>query len=41
MSVSLNHTIVWCRDKQASARYLTQTLGLVEAKPYAREKGDH
>jgi catechol 2,3-dioxygenase-like lactoylglutathione lyase family enzyme len=21
MSVTLNHTIVWCRDKNASARY--------------------
>jgi catechol 2,3-dioxygenase-like lactoylglutathione lyase family enzyme len=34
MSVTLNHTIVWCRDKQISARYLTQTLGLQEAKPW-------
>jgi catechol 2,3-dioxygenase-like lactoylglutathione lyase family enzyme len=34
MSVSLNHTIVWCRDKRASARYLTETLGLPGAKPW-------
>jgi len=26
MGVTLNHTIVWCRDKQASARYLTRIL---------------
>jgi len=30
----LNHTIVWCRDKEASARYLTDTLGLPEAQPF-------
>lgn len=34
MSVSLNHTIVWCRDRKVSARYLTETLGLGEAKPW-------
>jgi catechol 2,3-dioxygenase-like lactoylglutathione lyase family enzyme len=34
MSVTLNHTIVWCRDKQMSAHYLTETLGLKEAKPW-------
>jgi catechol 2,3-dioxygenase-like lactoylglutathione lyase family enzyme len=34
MTVLLNHTIVWCRDKKASARYLTDTLGLPEAKPW-------
>jgi len=28
MSVALNHTIVWCRDKQRSAHYLTEILGL-------------
>jgi hypothetical protein len=27
MSVMLNHTIVWCRDEKASARYLTEILG--------------
>jgi catechol 2,3-dioxygenase-like lactoylglutathione lyase family enzyme len=34
MTVLLNHTIVWCRDKKVSARYLTDTLGLPEAKPW-------
>ncbi|HJW50892.1 MAG TPA: VOC family protein [Burkholderiaceae bacterium] len=28
MSVRLNHTIVWCRDKRASAQFLTDILGL-------------
>lgn len=28
MSVQLNHTIVWCRDKQKSATFLSDTLGL-------------
>ena len=28
MSVQLNHTIVWCRDKQRSAKFLTDVLGL-------------
>ncbi len=27
MSVLLNHTIVWCRDKQRSATFLTEILG--------------
>ncbi len=34
MSVSLNHTIVWCHDKQRSARYLTEMLGLQPPKPW-------
>jgi catechol 2,3-dioxygenase-like lactoylglutathione lyase family enzyme len=34
MSVTLNHTIVWCRDKKASARYLTGILGLGDARPW-------
>jgi catechol 2,3-dioxygenase-like lactoylglutathione lyase family enzyme len=34
MSVALNHTIVWCRDKSASAAYLTEILGLPPAKPW-------
>ena len=34
MSVTLNHTIVWCRDKNASARYLTGILGLGDARPW-------
>jgi len=27
VSVSLNHTIVWCRDQQISARFLAGILG--------------
>jgi catechol 2,3-dioxygenase-like lactoylglutathione lyase family enzyme len=27
MSVSLNHTIVWCRDQQRSATFLSEILG--------------
>jgi catechol 2,3-dioxygenase-like lactoylglutathione lyase family enzyme len=34
VSVTLNHTIVWCRDKNVSARYLTEALGLDDAKPW-------
>ena len=30
MSAQLNHTIVWCRDRQASARFLAQMLGRPE-----------
>ncbi len=32
MSVRLNHTIVWCRDKQASAQFLIDILGLSRPK---------
>ena len=28
VSVRLNHTIVWCRDKDVSANFLADTLGL-------------
>lgn len=28
MSVTLNHTIVWCSDQQKSANFLAQVLGL-------------
>jgi len=28
MSIQLNHTIVWCRDKRTSASFLTDLLGL-------------
>jgi len=28
MSVQLNHTIVWCGDKQKSAQFLVDILGL-------------
>jgi catechol 2,3-dioxygenase-like lactoylglutathione lyase family enzyme len=34
MSAQLNHTIVWCRDKQVSARYLTDLLGLPDPEPF-------
>jgi catechol 2,3-dioxygenase-like lactoylglutathione lyase family enzyme len=28
VNAQLNHTIVWCRDKQKSATFLTEVLGL-------------
>lgn len=34
MSVQLNHTIVWCRDKQRSSAFLTEMLGLPPARPF-------
>src|ERR671918_28649 len=34
MTVQLNHTIVQCRDKQRSARFLTEILGLAEPVPF-------
>ena len=34
MSVKLNHTIVHCSDKQASARFLVEILGLPEPTTY-------
>jgi catechol 2,3-dioxygenase-like lactoylglutathione lyase family enzyme len=34
MSVRLNHTIVWCRDKQRSAKFLASILGLPEPKTF-------
>jgi catechol 2,3-dioxygenase-like lactoylglutathione lyase family enzyme len=30
----LNHTIVWCSDKQRSADFLTQILGLPSARSF-------
>ena len=30
----LNHTIVWCSDKQRSAALLTDILGLPPARPF-------
>ena len=33
MSVQLNHTIIWCRDKQRSAAFLPQILGPPAAVP--------
>jgi catechol 2,3-dioxygenase-like lactoylglutathione lyase family enzyme len=34
MTVSLNHTIVWCTDKVRSATFLTEVLGLPDAVPF-------
>jgi catechol 2,3-dioxygenase-like lactoylglutathione lyase family enzyme len=34
MSIQLNHTIVWCRDRERSAKFLTEMLGLPAAKPF-------
>ena len=30
----LNHTIVWCSDRQRSAAFLTDILGLPPARPF-------
>lgn len=34
MAIQLNHTIVHSRDKQESARFLAEILGLPEPTPY-------
>jgi catechol 2,3-dioxygenase-like lactoylglutathione lyase family enzyme len=34
MSAQLNHTIVHCRSKEKSAAFLTDILGLSDAKPF-------
>lgn len=34
MSVALNHTIVYARDRDASAAFLTEILGLPQPKPF-------
>jgi catechol 2,3-dioxygenase-like lactoylglutathione lyase family enzyme len=34
MSVSLNHTIIYCRDKQGSAQFLAHVLGRSEPTTY-------
>jgi catechol 2,3-dioxygenase-like lactoylglutathione lyase family enzyme len=34
MSVELNHTIVYVRDKQESAAFLAEILGLAEPEPF-------
>ena len=31
---ALNHTIVWCSDKQCSSAFLTRVLGLPPARPF-------
>ncbi|HTD90956.1 MAG TPA: VOC family protein [Burkholderiales bacterium] len=34
MSISLNHTIVWSRDKQVSATFLAELLGTAAPVPF-------
>lgn len=34
MAIQLNHTIVWCRDKQRSSAFLSEVLGLPPASPF-------
>ncbi|HWL29328.1 MAG TPA: VOC family protein [Burkholderiaceae bacterium] len=34
MSIQLNHTIVWCRDKQKSASFMAEILGLGSPEPF-------
>jgi catechol 2,3-dioxygenase-like lactoylglutathione lyase family enzyme len=34
VSVTLNHTIVWCRNEKVSARYVADVLGLDDARPW-------
>jgi len=34
MTVQLNHTIVWCRDRRRSASFLTDILGRPAAHPF-------
>ncbi|MGI8796283.1 MAG: VOC family protein [Acidimicrobiia bacterium] len=34
MAAQLNHTIIWCRDQQRSATFLTELLGLPAATPF-------
>lgn len=36
MSVELNHTIVWCRDKQRSTSFLREILDLPEPIPFGQ-----
>ncbi|GJG94266.1 VOC family protein [Cupriavidus pauculus] len=36
MGVQLNHTIVWCRDKQKSASFLVEILGLSPPIPFGQ-----
>lgn len=35
MAVQLNHTIVWCRDKQRSAGFMAEVLGLPPPRAFA------
>ena len=41
MSVRFNHTIVWCRDKQRSATFLADVLGLPAPKPFCPFQAVH
>jgi catechol 2,3-dioxygenase-like lactoylglutathione lyase family enzyme len=34
MSILLNHTIVWCRDKAGSAAFLSEMLGMPQPTPF-------
>jgi catechol 2,3-dioxygenase-like lactoylglutathione lyase family enzyme len=34
VAVQLNHTIVWCRDRERSAAFATEILGLPASVPY-------
>ena len=34
VNVQLNHTIVWCRDKQKSSAFLVEVLGLEKPVPF-------
>jgi len=34
MNVELNHTIVWCQDKQKSSAFLVDVLGLEQPVPF-------
>ena len=34
MGAELNHTIVWCRDKQLSSAFVARLLGLPAPKPF-------
>lgn len=34
MAVALNHTIVWCTDRERSAAFLTELLGLPPAEEF-------
>ncbi len=34
MAAMLNHTIVWCHDKQRSSAFVAEILGLPAARPF-------
>ncbi|HEY6131547.1 MAG TPA: VOC family protein [Halioglobus sp.] len=34
MTIQLNHTIVWCRDKTLSSAFFTRLLGCESAEPF-------